>query len=68
MLVLVHVACWQIKPVTKSATEQPHDQVERGLVLDVVVIQRALGLEALAREDERLLLPGYALQLLRRCT
>jgi len=37
-------------------------------VLDVVVIQRALGLEALAREDERLLLPGYALQLLRRCT
>ena len=45
-------------------TPQPEHKVQRGLLLDVVVRERAAVLELLAREDQALLVGGDALLVL----
>ena len=52
-------------PLIRSlATSEAEHQVERGLLLDVVVTQRAAVLELLASEDEALLIGGDTLLIL----
>ena len=51
--------------VVVAAAAQPQHQVERGLLLDVVVRQRAAILELLARKDQALLVRRNSLLVLR---
>ncbi len=57
------VSCRLVLSSSKDAlvaTSQAEHEVERGLLLDVVVRQRAAVFELLSREDEALLVGGDA--------
>ena len=59
-LVLVVLARQDLEGGLDDAAAEAQDQVQRRLLLDVVVRQRAAVLQLLAREDEALLVGGDA--------
>ena len=59
--------CAEITLGTKVAPTQPHDDVDRRLLVDVVVRQGASVLELLAAKDEPLLIGWDALAVLDEC-
>jgi hypothetical protein len=59
-LVLVVLACQDLERGLDDPAPQAEDKVQGGLLLDVVVRQRAAVLQLLARKDEALLVGGDA--------
>ena len=49
-----------MKPENAKKLNKPEDKMERGLLLDVVVGERAAILELLSSEDQTLLIGGNA--------